>query len=130
MTDEDQLKRGIASMSLYYENLERVLKGEIWFFPDADPAKYEAANFDLKQTFDYFRTLASFLCFDFDMVKTEFVKPCILFSLFITVEMPASVLIDLYLGMRSSKDPADRFRLRREHKRRVIETFIKELHTW
>lgn len=125
---EDQIKWGIPSMSQYYANLERVALGEDWFFPNASDAHYREVRLGEEGEFDYFIALCNFLCFDYGMIMNGIVqKACAL--MFGGVEMPATIFMEIYRRGRKVEDPADRFRLRREHMRKFLQCFMEKFHT-
>jgi len=118
-------------MLLYYANLERVALGEVWFFPNASGARYREARLEEKDEKDYFFALCSFLCYDYGMISDGFVQKVCHFRIG-EVEMPATIFMEIYRRQRKVEDlenPADRFRLRRELKRNILQAFMEKFHT-
>jgi hypothetical protein len=124
---------GEPSMDAFYKNLGRVVRGEFWFYEDANEVAYREAQLSDEQCMRYHAKLSFYMCYDYVAVvapgrvvfgentgvmqdKEE-----------LGVAMPSTTFIEMYQAHRKTH-AIDRERLKREVRYDTLYTFIEEWH--
>jgi hypothetical protein len=135
-TDAEELLRE-PSMDAFYKNLGRVVRGEFWFYEDANEFAFREAQLPSEERIAYHRMLSNCMCYDFESVIPGPDPGGAVFGersgVMQTKErwgvaMPSTTFIEMYQSGRQTGDTIDRERLRRDTRIRTIFYYIDEWH--
>mmetsp|Transcript_18951 Transcript_18951/g.31890 ORF Transcript_18951/g.31890 Transcript_18951/m.31890 type:complete len:625 (-) Transcript_18951:1419-3293(-) len=112
---------GSRSMEHFYDNLGRVVRGEWWFFPEADEAAYNREIKSGKDDGAVFRSLCDSMTYS---------SGSQMLTIPITASsMPASRFLEVYHETGGSYGDKDKKRLRRDKRNLAYSAFVKKYHT-
>jgi hypothetical protein len=131
-TDAEE-ELGEPSMDAWYKNLGRVIRGEFWFYEDANEVAFREAHLSLEQLTKYYGMLSHHMCYDYESVapagEVFGETSCVMRTKEeMGVAMPSTTFIEMYQLGQQTVDTIDRKRLRRETRYQTINNFIDEWH--
>lgn len=123
---------GEPSMKTFYENLERIVQGQRWFYKEACDMAYRELHLTHETEILYFIALCTFLTYDYFGIfpSSEFDEGSYVMRIKdkYGAAMPATQFLRLYQSGRLTEDFTDRFRLRRETRNTSIFDFMENFH--
>ena len=128
--DGEKVEFGLRSMEHFYDNLGRVVRGEWWFFPDADETTYKQEIEGGKDDGEVFRSLCDFMTYSSESdVLSVSGEMLFLQTKNQTTFMPASRFLEKYHETDASFGKKDKKRLRRDMRNSAYSAFVKKFHT-